>query len=122
MPRWWRRLALALLFATAGSMSAQAHARLERTVPAAGSTVHVAPEWIELLFSETPEAVFSRIEVLDQKGEHIEEGKPKIQSGNGKVLRIALKPITAGTYKVTWRVFSVDTHLSSGSFSFTVAL
>jgi len=35
-------------------------------------------------------------------------------------LRVALKPLPAGTYKVIWRVLSVDTHRTNGSFTFRV--
>jgi methionine-rich copper-binding protein CopC len=36
------------------------------------------------------------------------------------VMRIGLKPLPPGTYKVHWRVLSVDTHTTEGAFSFHV--
>ena len=36
------------------------------------------------------------------------------------VLRVPLKPLDPGSYKVIWRVLSVDTHRSNGEFSFKV--
>jgi methionine-rich copper-binding protein CopC len=109
------------LLAAVISTGALAHAHLERSVPSAGSTVQAAPERIELSFNENLEPAFSTIEVVDQRGEHKEQGKADIDPGNGKVLRIALKPLIAGVYKVVWRVVSIDTHRSSGSFNFTVS-
>jgi methionine-rich copper-binding protein CopC len=32
-----------------------------------------------------------------------------------------LKPLTPGVYTVTWRAVSVDTHVTTGDFKFTVA-
>ena len=36
------------------------------------------------------------------------------------VLRIGVKPLSAGSYRVHWRVLSVDTHVTEGNFSFHV--
>jgi len=35
-------------------------------------------------------------------------------------MRVALKPLPPGVYKVSWRVLSVDTHTTEGDFSFRV--
>jgi methionine-rich copper-binding protein CopC len=35
-------------------------------------------------------------------------------------MRVPLKHLAPGTYKVFWKVLSVDTHRSQGSFSFSV--
>jgi methionine-rich copper-binding protein CopC len=37
------------------------------------------------------------------------------------MLLVTLKPIKPGTYRVTWRVLSVDTHVTEGDFTFRVA-
>jgi methionine-rich copper-binding protein CopC len=36
------------------------------------------------------------------------------------MMRVGLKGLGAGTYKVNWRVLSVDTHRSEGNFTFSV--
>jgi methionine-rich copper-binding protein CopC len=36
------------------------------------------------------------------------------------VLHVGLKPLPPGTYRVHWRVLSVDTHTTEGSFTFQV--
>lgn len=113
-------LAYAAVFVALGAAAAHAHARLDHAVPAAGASVSAAPQQVELSFSETVEPAFSTVEVLDQKGEHFEQGKPELVPGNERVLRVVLKPVPSGTYKVVWRVTSVDTHRSSGSFTLTV--
>ena len=114
-----RLTAFYVVLSVLGATAAQAHAHLEHAVPA-NSIVHVLPQQIELSFSEAVEPTFSTVEVADQKGGHVEQGKPSIDPGNAKILRVALRPLTPGTYKVVWRVVSVDTHRSSGSFTFSV--
>ena len=36
------------------------------------------------------------------------------------LLHISLPQLRAGTYKVVWRVVSVDTHVTNGNFTFRV--
>jgi copper resistance protein C len=37
------------------------------------------------------------------------------------LLTIGLKPLKPGTYKVVWRVLSVDGHRTNGEYTFAVA-
>ena len=113
--------AFVALVAVISPTTAQAHAHLDHAIPAAGVVVHVPPAQIELSFSEAVEPSFSTVEVLDQAGGHAERGKPEIDPGDAKLLRIKIKLTAPGVYKVVWRVLSLDTHRSSGSFTFTLA-
>ncbi|HET7849930.1 MAG TPA: copper homeostasis periplasmic binding protein CopC [Pseudolabrys sp.] len=100
---------------------AEAHAHLDRANPRVGSTVQSAPREITLWFTEKLEPAFSRIEVRDASGKRVDTGKALVDKANPVELRIAVKPLPAGTYKVFWHVLSVDTHTTEGSFSFRVA-
>jgi methionine-rich copper-binding protein CopC len=96
---------------------AWAHASLDHASPAVGSTVHVPPKEVALTFSDKLEAAFSSLEVSDANGARVDQGKAQI-SGNS--MSIGLKPLAAGTYRVHWRTFSIDTHATEGSFAFRV--
>jgi methionine-rich copper-binding protein CopC len=99
---------------------AQAHAHLDRASPASGSTVASAPKEVTIWFTEALEPKFSTIEVRDAKGAAMQAGPATLAAGNTAQLRVPLKPLPPGTYKVIWRVLSVDTHRSQGDFSFRV--
>jgi methionine-rich copper-binding protein CopC len=43
------------------------------------------------------------------------------EHGDAKILHVALKPLAAGRYKIAWRVTSVDSHTTNGTFMFRVA-
>ena len=98
-----------------------AHAQLDHASPVVGSTVKTSPKQVTLSFTEAVEPKFSSIEVRDAKGAAMQSGAAKGVAGNTAQLTVAVKPLAAGTYKVNWRVLSVDTHRTNGSFSFTVA-
>jgi copper resistance protein C len=100
-------------------VSAYAHAMLDHASPAVGSTVASPPKDVVISFTEKLEPKFSGIEVRDAKGAEMQTGKAML-GGAATDLRVSLKPLPPGTYKVIWRVLSVDTHRTQGSFSFKV--
>jgi copper resistance protein C len=99
------------------SAAAYAHAQLDSANPRVGSTVGVAPSVLTLTFSEAVEPAFSTVQVTDSAGRRVEAGKPRV---NGRQVQVPLRPLTAGQYNVRWRVLSVDTHTTEGSFGFEV--
>lgn len=99
--------------------SAWAHAFLERSSPAVGSEISPAPRTISLTYTEPVEPLFSSVEVTDQGGTRVDQGKPGIQEG-GRVLVVKLQSLPPGVYVVNWHVTSVDTHKTEGHFQFTV--
>jgi methionine-rich copper-binding protein CopC len=100
------------------SSGALAHAALHHASPGAGSTVPESPHEVTLTFTDTLEAAFSSADVTDSNGVRVDEGKSQV---NGNIIRIALKTLSSGSYRVHWRAVSVDTHTSEGSFTFSVS-
>ena len=101
-------------------IAAFAHARLDHASPAVGSTVTQPPTEISLWFTEALEAKFSTIEVQDAQGRPMQAGPATLARDNTAQLRVPLKTLPPGTYKVIWRVLSVDTHRTQGDFTFRV--
>jgi methionine-rich copper-binding protein CopC len=100
-----------------GTTVAQAHAFLDHADPRVGSTVQTAPRELSLSFTQELEPAFSSVEVRDANGARVDQGKARISADE---MRVGLKPLPPGTYKVRWRALSVDTHTTEGSFSFQV--
>ncbi|MEK7364383.1 MAG: copper resistance CopC family protein [candidate division NC10 bacterium] len=111
-------VALALLLT--GAAGAGAHAFLDRADPRAGSTVKVAPAQVRIWFTESLEPAFSSVRVLDQAGRRVDKGDSQVDPTNLRLLRVSLPPLPPGTYKVIWRVLSVDSHVTEGDFTFRV--
>ncbi len=110
-------LVLSLLLALLGTAAARAHAFLDHASPLVGSTVATAPYEVSLWFTQNIEAAFSAVEVSDAKGARVDQGKAQI---SGNAMRVGLKPLAPGTYRVRWHVLSVDTHKTEGNFTFRV--
>lgn len=99
---------------------AAAHAVLERAEPQVGSTLKTAPREVKLWFTANLEPAFSTVRVLDKSGQRVDRGDARVDEANPTLLRLGLSAVTAGTYRVVWRVASVDTHITEGDFTFTV--
>ncbi|MBV8363896.1 MAG: copper resistance protein CopC [Candidatus Eremiobacteraeota bacterium] len=115
---------LAAAFAVAALVIApaavRAHAFLDHSNPAVGSTVPAAPSQIHLWFTQELEPAFSWVTVSDKSGASVNDGPAAIDPNNKSELTIKLKPLATGTYTVKWHALSVDTHTTQGDFKFQV--
>ena len=107
-------LPLLLLLVTG---EASAHAFLDHAQPRVGNTVATAPREVTLWFTQKLEPAFSTISVTSPAGQRVDSGKVRV---SGSQMSVSLRPGGTGTYHVTWRVLSVDTHTTDGSFTFQV--
>jgi methionine-rich copper-binding protein CopC len=105
----------------APAAGATAHAFLDHANPLVGSTVRGSPGEVRLWFTEALEPAFSTLRVVDQGGAQVDQGNKAVDPADRTVLKVSLRPLSPGSYKVVWRVLSVDTHTTEGSFSFSVA-
>ena|ERR1700757_4341785 len=105
---------LSLVLATG---EAQAHAFLDHAEPRVGNKVGNPPREVTLWFTQKLEPAFSSVRVTGPSGQRVDAGKARV---SGNQMSVSLKGGGAGTYHVNWRVLSVDTHTTDGSFRFDV--
>ena len=103
-----------------GPAPADAHAELISTEPASGEQLDVAPEQVVLRFSESVDVADDGVEVLTAGGDRIDLGDPGHPAGEGSSVAVDLPDLDDGTYVVSWRVISSDSHPVSGAFTFGV--
>jgi copper resistance protein C len=117
--RRWLAIVMLGLGATLAA-PAWAHAHLVNSDPPVGSTVK-AVDHIRILFTEPIEIAFSHVEVTGANGKVVPADAPALDPANHAVLLLRLRSrLAAGSYTVHWRVVSVDTHHTEGTFPFTV--
>ena len=117
-----RSLLMLLAFAPAMMFvsRAGAHAFLDHATPAVGSVVHGAPAQVRLWFTQELEPAFSSVRVFDRSGKQIDKGNFQLDRADATLLQVSLPQLAPGTYRVAWRVLSVDTHVTEGDFTFDV--
>lgn len=114
------KLVLSSILVAAVAWTAQAHAFLDHADPAVGSQVHTAPSAVKLWFTEKLEPALSRVQVFDADGHEVDRHDVRSDASNAAALAVSLPALKAGKYKVMWRVVSVDTHVTNGTFSFEI--
>lgn len=97
---------------------ASAHAALVASDPGANTIVPDAPNRITLTFSESVQLIAGKIQVLAPDGSRADQGEPQaagssvtipLRSGGGR-----------GTYLVSYRVVSADSHPVAGTLTYSV--
>ena len=99
------------------AVSVQAHAHLEKSVPADGSTLSTAPAALEMRFSEAARLTALWIQSDRQARQTIKD----LPAAADRTLRIALPALAPGAYSLTWRVIAADGHVSSGVVHFAIS-
>ena len=111
----WLALALWLV-----PVPAFAHAYLVKAVPAQRAVVFSPPERVDLWFNERLEAAFCTLQVLDAANKPVDKTDMQVAKDDPKHLSVGLNPLAPGAYTVKFRVLSVDGHVVTNQFSFTV--
>lgn len=97
-----------------------AHGGLVRSEPPVGSVLIRAPSEIKLYFSEKIEDAYSFVHVLDSNGDRVDKDDSHVDRSYPVLLRASLHKLKVGTYTVNWRVLSVDSHVTEGSFTYSI--
>ena len=97
-----------------------AHGFLEHSDPSVGSKVHFAPVAVRIWFTEAIEPRLSSIQVFDATGKQVDKKDTHSDPSNRSLLQVSLPRLGPGSYKVIWRIVSVDTHRTNGDFRFEI--
>ncbi|MCW2717157.1 copper resistance protein CopC [Pseudonocardia sp.] len=113
-------VAVLVLLGLAGvAGTASAHAQLEGSDPPADGVVATAPGAVALLFGEPVDIAGGSVQVFDDHLARVD--RDDLAAADGNRVRVGLRDgLRSGTYTVSWRVSSVDTHPVSGTFTFSV--
>lgn len=106
------------LVAIAGPASA--HAVLESSTPQPGAVLATAPTRVMLTFDENVTLLPTSLRVFAPDGSRADDGIVGHEDGRGPTADVAMRATEHGTYLVSWRVVSADSHPVSGAFTFSV--
>lgn len=96
---------------------AYGHATIVKTEPANGQQVENPPNEIIIHYSEGVQ--LAEISVFDSNGNKISQ-RPQIDSTDNRIVKILLQEIGDGVYTVSWKVLSVDGHITNDNFFFII--
>jgi len=97
-----------------------AHTLPVRSQPAAGAVLDEAPRAVWIRFDGHLEKALCQLRVNGDDGKRVDLGPEKTRGGEPTVLRVALPPVAAGSYRVRWRAVGTDGHSTVGDYTFRV--
>ena len=97
--------------ALVGAALVEAHAKLARSEPAE----------VRLWFTESLEAAFSSAHLLDGERRRVDGAAGRVDGTNPALLRMTLPALGVGRYTVVYRVVSIDSHVTEGELTFSIA-
>ncbi|MBG0563027.1 copper resistance CopC/CopD family protein [Actinoplanes aureus] len=111
-------LLLGLFGTLLAAAPASAHAALVGSDPGNGTIVPDAPNKVTLTFSESVQLLSDKIRVISPDGSRADQGEPSV---TGTQVTIPLRTGAGrGTYLVSYRVISADSHPVAGTITFSV--
>jgi methionine-rich copper-binding protein CopC len=110
-------LSLLAVASLAFAGAAQAHAHLEKSQPAANSTLTAMPKNVELEFDEAVQITALTLQAGDAKPKDVGP-LPKAPASK---ITVPLPALAAGSYTLNWRALSDDNHVMSGKIEFKVS-
>lgn len=100
---------------------ASAHASLQSSTPGSDAVLRSAPSSVSLTFDEAVTLLPDSLRVFGPSGSRVDTGTATHGHGAAANASIALHGgLTDGTYLVSWRVVSADSHPVAGAFTFVV--
>lgn len=115
-------VALTAFCALAGS-DANAHAELERSIPAQDALLAAPPENLQFWFTErvSMDPTPPTIRVFDENGNQLETTSVTLDSDDPRHVTAMVSGFVSGTYTVSWSAQSADDgHTLNGTFGFRI--
>jgi methionine-rich copper-binding protein CopC len=122
MRRFLKLLLAAALAAPLSAPPVFAHAFLDHGVPGVGMTVSGPVREIRLYYTQGVVTAFSHVHVASDAGAVIPTGKLVNDPSDQQTVIVRLgRALGPGGYSLSWQVTSVDTHVTQGTYHFTVS-
>lgn len=112
MNKWLQALSVLALTVSA----AHAHTQLSVSVPADGATLSDPPKEVMLHFSEPVKLTMLTV----QRDNNEKRNLGPLPTQANVVFTVAAPALEKGSYVVSWRALSEDTHVMTGEFTFSV--
>lgn len=112
--------ALAVITCCVLPCSAFAHAILVKSQPLKDASITVTPTQVDVWFNDKVGSEYKALAVIDSNGKRFDNKDVTQETFDQSHLFATVQPLPPGTYTVRYRVVSIDTHIVTGKFQFSV--
>ena len=107
-------------FTLAAPLPLYAHAIMVRSTPEANATVPESPKQVDVWFNDKVGSEYIALAVIDSKGKRVDNKDAQQETFVPSHLFASIPKLSPDTYTVRYRVVSIDTHIVTGKFQFTI--
>jgi copper resistance protein C len=111
---------LLLIVILALPMPVFAHAIMVKSQPVADSTIAESPKQVDVWFNDKVGSEYKALAVIDSAGKRVDNKDAAQETFDQSHLYVTIPQLPPGTYNVRYRVVSLDTHIVTGKFKFTI--
>jgi copper resistance protein C len=111
---------LLLIVILALPMPVFAHAIMVKSQPVADSTIAESPKQVDVWFNDKVGSEYKALAVIDSAGKRVDNKDAAQEIFDQSHLYVTIPQLPPGTYNVRYRVVSLDTHIVTGKFKFTI--
>jgi copper resistance protein C len=97
-----------------------AHAILIKSQPEKDATLTEAPKRVDLWFNDKVGSEHKALAVIGSDGTRVDNKDVDQEMFDKSHLLATVQPLTPGTYTVRYRVVSIDTHIVTGKYQFSI--
>jgi copper resistance protein C len=97
-----------------------AHAIMVKSHPVVDSTISESPKQVDVWFNDKVGSEYKALAVIDNTGKRVDNKDAAQETFDQSHLYVTIPQLPPGTYNVRYRVVSLDTHIVTGKFKFTI--
>ncbi len=111
---------LVFSFTIISPFSVFAHAIMVKSQPEQNAIITVSPQKIDVWFNDKVGSEYKAVAVIDSKGNRVDNKDVQQEMLDSSHLYCTVPNLPPDTYTVRYRVVSIDTHIVTGKFQFTI--
>jgi copper resistance protein C len=111
---------LTLIASLALPMPVFAHAIMVKSQPEVDGTIAEPPKQIDVWFNDKVGSEYKALAVIDSAGKRVDNKDIGQETFDQSHIYVTVPQLTPGTYTVRYRVVSLDTHIVTGKYKFTI--
>lgn len=113
-------LGLVLLTSLAVPLHVFAHAIMVKSQPVVDSTIAESPKQVDVWFNDKVGSEYKALAVINSAGKRVDNKDAEQETFDQSHLYTTVTDLPPDTYTVRYRVVSIDTHIVTGKFKFTI--
>ncbi|NOT11801.1 MAG: copper resistance protein CopC [Methylococcaceae bacterium] len=110
----------AFLVGVALPLPSHAHAIMVKSQPVEGAVLTESPKQVDVWFNDKVGSEYKALAVIDSTGKRVDNKDVTQETFDQSHLYSTLQSLSPGTYTVRYRVVSIDTHIVTGKFQFSI--